>query len=91
QTSGSGISILLAVATIFTGSGNLYRQWELLTWQWECLVHFIPNTVLSLVITVCTSAMTNSQRSCLRTVSLTVLLPCITLKLVGKWKSPIVV
>nr|GFC26926.1 hypothetical protein [Tanacetum cinerariifolium] len=43
QTSGSSISILLAVATIFTGSGNLYCQWELLTWQWECLVHFIPN------------------------------------------------
>nr|GFA46728.1 hypothetical protein [Tanacetum cinerariifolium] len=29
QTSGSGISFLLAVATIFTGSGNLYYQWEL--------------------------------------------------------------
>nr|GEW99021.1 putative ribonuclease H-like domain-containing protein [Tanacetum cinerariifolium] len=41
QTFGSGISYLLAVATIFTGSGNLYCQWELLTWQWECLVHFI--------------------------------------------------
>nr|GEZ13318.1 hypothetical protein [Tanacetum cinerariifolium] len=44
QTSGSGISNLLAVATTFTGSGNLYCQWEHLTWQWECLVHFIPNT-----------------------------------------------
>nr|GEU61085.1 reverse transcriptase domain-containing protein [Tanacetum cinerariifolium] len=33
QTSRSGISYLLAVATIFTGSGNLYCQWELLTWQ----------------------------------------------------------
>nr|GEZ60199.1 hypothetical protein [Tanacetum cinerariifolium] len=43
QTSGSGISNLLAVATTFTGSGNLYCQWEHLTWQWECLVHFIPN------------------------------------------------
>nr|GEX60105.1 hypothetical protein [Tanacetum cinerariifolium] len=43
QTFGSGISYLLAVATIFTDSGNLYCQWELLTWQWECLVHFIPN------------------------------------------------
>nr|GFC02761.1 reverse transcriptase domain-containing protein [Tanacetum cinerariifolium] len=31
--------------------------------------------VLSLVIAVCTSAMTNSQRLCLRTVSLTILLP----------------
>nr|GEZ04298.1 hypothetical protein [Tanacetum cinerariifolium] len=36
QTSGSGISNLLAVATTFTGSGNLYCQWE-------CLVYFIPN------------------------------------------------
>nr|GEW18332.1 putative reverse transcriptase domain-containing protein [Tanacetum cinerariifolium] len=29
KTSGSGISNLLAVATTFTGSGNLYCQWEL--------------------------------------------------------------
>nr|GEY75776.1 hypothetical protein [Tanacetum cinerariifolium] len=29
QTHGSGISILLAVGTPFTGSGNLYCQWEL--------------------------------------------------------------
>nr|GEY60320.1 hypothetical protein [Tanacetum cinerariifolium] len=29
QTSGSGISNLLAVGTTFTGSGNLYCQWEL--------------------------------------------------------------
>nr|GEY15647.1 hypothetical protein [Tanacetum cinerariifolium] len=29
QTSGSGISILLIVATTFTSSGNLYCQWEL--------------------------------------------------------------
>nr|GEU44210.1 reverse transcriptase domain-containing protein [Tanacetum cinerariifolium] len=36
-------------------------------------------------------AMTNSQRSCLSTMSLTVLLPRITFKLVGKWKSPTVV
>nr|GEX85812.1 hypothetical protein [Tanacetum cinerariifolium] len=33
QTSSSGISNLLAVATTFTASGNLYCQWELLTWQ----------------------------------------------------------
>nr|GEV38742.1 hypothetical protein [Tanacetum cinerariifolium] len=38
-----GISNLLAVATTFTGSGNLYCQWKHLTWQWECLVYFIPN------------------------------------------------
>nr|GEY40959.1 putative ribonuclease H-like domain-containing protein [Tanacetum cinerariifolium] len=43
QTSGSGISSLLVMVTTFTGSGNLYCQWEHLTWQWECLVHFIPN------------------------------------------------
>nr|GEX81205.1 integrase, catalytic region, zinc finger, CCHC-type, peptidase aspartic, catalytic [Tanacetum cinerariifolium] len=48
QTFGSGISNLLAVATTFTGSGNLYCQWKLLTWQWECLVHFIPNKGLTL-------------------------------------------
>nr|GEX81173.1 hypothetical protein [Tanacetum cinerariifolium] len=29
QTPGSGISILLAVGTTSTGSGNLYCQWEL--------------------------------------------------------------
>nr|GFA32302.1 copia protein [Tanacetum cinerariifolium] len=29
QTSGSGISSLLVVGTTFTGSGNLYYQWEL--------------------------------------------------------------
>nr|GFB47668.1 hypothetical protein [Tanacetum cinerariifolium] len=29
QTPGSGISILLAVGTPSTGSGNLYCQWEL--------------------------------------------------------------
>nr|GEX49809.1 Gag-Pol polyprotein [Tanacetum cinerariifolium] len=29
QTSGSGISNLLAVGTTFTGSGNIYYQWEL--------------------------------------------------------------
>nr|GEZ89495.1 RNA-directed DNA polymerase [Tanacetum cinerariifolium] len=32
------------VATFFTGSGNFFCQWELYNWQWECLVHFIPNT-----------------------------------------------
>nr|GEZ27143.1 retrovirus-related Pol polyprotein from transposon TNT 1-94 [Tanacetum cinerariifolium] len=43
QTPGSGISILLAVGT----------PWELilpvgtLSWQWECLVHFIPNTFVN--------------------------------------------
>nr|GEY08901.1 hypothetical protein [Tanacetum cinerariifolium] len=42
--SGSGISLLLAVGTNFTGSGKLFWQWELYSWQWECLVHFIPNT-----------------------------------------------
>nr|GEZ82249.1 hypothetical protein [Tanacetum cinerariifolium] len=29
QTPGSGISNLLEVGTTFTGSGNLYCQWEL--------------------------------------------------------------
>nr|GFB13494.1 hypothetical protein [Tanacetum cinerariifolium] len=40
---GSGFSFLLAVATFFTSSGNFFCQWELYTWQWECLVHFIPD------------------------------------------------
>nr|GEU67584.1 hypothetical protein [Tanacetum cinerariifolium] len=50
QTPGSGISNLLVVGITFTGSGNnIHWQWELilpvgtLSWQWECLVHFIPN------------------------------------------------
>nr|GEW74394.1 reverse transcriptase domain-containing protein [Tanacetum cinerariifolium] len=42
--------------------------------------------VLSLVIIICTSPMTSSQRSCLSTVSLTFFLPRITLKQVGRWK-----
>nr|GFB78653.1 hypothetical protein [Tanacetum cinerariifolium] len=40
---------------ISSGSGNnLHWQWKLilpvrtLTWQWECLVHFIPNIGLVL-------------------------------------------
>nr|GFA66587.1 hypothetical protein [Tanacetum cinerariifolium] len=33
----------LAVGTFFTGSENFFWQWELHNWQWECLVHFIPN------------------------------------------------
>nr|GEZ51250.1 hypothetical protein [Tanacetum cinerariifolium] len=40
---GSGISLLLAVGTNFTRSGKFFWQWELYSWQWECLVHFIPN------------------------------------------------
>nr|GEY57247.1 copia protein [Tanacetum cinerariifolium] len=40
---GSGFSFLLTVATFFTSSGNFFCQWELYTWQWECLVQFIPN------------------------------------------------
>nr|GFB47180.1 hypothetical protein [Tanacetum cinerariifolium] len=39
----SGFPFLLAVRTFFTGSGNFFWQWELYNWQWECLVHFIPN------------------------------------------------
>nr|GEX83253.1 hypothetical protein [Tanacetum cinerariifolium] len=46
----SGFSFLLAVGTFFTSSGNFllalgtfFWQWELYNWQWECLVHFIPN------------------------------------------------
>nr|GFB30926.1 putative reverse transcriptase domain-containing protein [Tanacetum cinerariifolium] len=41
-----GFTFLLAVASFFTGSGKLFCQWELYNWQWECLVHFIPNITL---------------------------------------------
>nr|GFC47533.1 hypothetical protein [Tanacetum cinerariifolium] len=41
--SGSGFSFLLAVASFSSGSGKFFWQWELCNWQWECLVHFIPN------------------------------------------------
>nr|GEY18457.1 hypothetical protein [Tanacetum cinerariifolium] len=40
---GSGFTFFLAVETFFTGSGKLFCQWELYNWQWESLVHFIPN------------------------------------------------
>nr|GEX63944.1 hypothetical protein [Tanacetum cinerariifolium] len=40
----AGFSFLLAVATIFSGSGKFFWQWELCNWKWECLVHYIPNT-----------------------------------------------
>nr|GEV23969.1 reverse transcriptase domain-containing protein [Tanacetum cinerariifolium] len=50
---GSGFTFLLAVASFFTGSGKLFCQWELYNWQWECLVHFIPNKIL---IWMCTRA-----------------------------------
>nr|GEX12438.1 retrovirus-related Pol polyprotein from transposon TNT 1-94 [Tanacetum cinerariifolium] len=40
---GSGISFLLAVGTFFTGSGKFFCQWELYNWQWEWLMHLIPN------------------------------------------------
>nr|GFA00784.1 hypothetical protein [Tanacetum cinerariifolium] len=57
QTPGSGISNLLVVGTTFTGNGNnIHWQWELilpvgtLSWQWECLVHFIPNKILETLL-----------------------------------------
>nr|GEW89302.1 hypothetical protein [Tanacetum cinerariifolium] len=39
----NGFSFLLAVASFFSGSGKFFWQWKLCNWQWECLVHFIPN------------------------------------------------
>nr|GFB05041.1 hypothetical protein [Tanacetum cinerariifolium] len=42
---GSGFTFLLAVASFFSGSGKFFYQWELYNWQWECLVHFIPNII----------------------------------------------
>nr|GEU42182.1 hypothetical protein [Tanacetum cinerariifolium] len=48
QTPGSGISILLAVGTPSTGSGNLYCQWELSPGSGNALCILFP-TRLSLV------------------------------------------
>nr|GEY64961.1 hypothetical protein [Tanacetum cinerariifolium] len=45
QTSGSGISNLLAVATPFTGSGNLYCQWELYPGSGNALCILFPTTI----------------------------------------------
>nr|GEZ17056.1 hypothetical protein [Tanacetum cinerariifolium] len=42
QTLGSGISILLAVGTPFTGSGNLYCQWKLSTSSGNALCILFP-------------------------------------------------
>nr|GEW93090.1 reverse transcriptase domain-containing protein [Tanacetum cinerariifolium] len=42
---GSGFTFLLTVASFCTGSGNFFCQLELYNWQWECLVHFIPNRI----------------------------------------------
>nr|GEX69001.1 retrovirus-related Pol polyprotein from transposon TNT 1-94 [Tanacetum cinerariifolium] len=44
QTSGSGISSLLAVGTTFTGSGNLYFQWELSPRCGNALCILFPTT-----------------------------------------------
>nr|GEU86162.1 hypothetical protein [Tanacetum cinerariifolium] len=46
QTSGSGISFLLEVATIFTGSGNLYYQWELSPGSGNALCILFPTILL---------------------------------------------
>nr|GEU45281.1 hypothetical protein [Tanacetum cinerariifolium] len=60
----------------------------LISWGRSCLHEGtrLELPVPSSVITIRTSGMTSSQRSCLSTVSLTVLLPPITLKQVGRWK-----
>nr|GEY38059.1 uncharacterized mitochondrial protein AtMg00810-like [Tanacetum cinerariifolium] len=42
QTSGSGILNLLAVGTTFTGSGNLYCQWELSPYSRNALCILFP-------------------------------------------------
>nr|GFD28932.1 hypothetical protein [Tanacetum cinerariifolium] len=44
QTLGSGISILLAVGTPSTGSGNLYYQWELSPGSGNALCILFPTT-----------------------------------------------
>nr|GEY95811.1 reverse transcriptase domain-containing protein [Tanacetum cinerariifolium] len=63
QTSGSGISNLLAVATTFTGSGNLYCQWELLTWQWECLLKVVKSSIPSKETSLKKNSLLNSMNS----------------------------
>nr|GFD09231.1 hypothetical protein [Tanacetum cinerariifolium] len=45
QTPSSGISILLAVGTPSTGSGNLYCQWELSSGSWNALCILFPTDI----------------------------------------------
>nr|GFB43052.1 hypothetical protein [Tanacetum cinerariifolium] len=49
QTLGSGISILLAVGTPSTGSGNLYCQWELSTSSGNALCILFPTDLYNLL------------------------------------------
>nr|GEY88289.1 hypothetical protein [Tanacetum cinerariifolium] len=46
QTPGSGISILLAVGTPSTGSGNLYCQWELSPGSGNALCILFPTKLI---------------------------------------------
>nr|GEY05571.1 hypothetical protein [Tanacetum cinerariifolium] len=50
QTPGSGISILLAVGTPSTGSGNLYCQWELSPGSGNALIARIVKSFVLLVL-----------------------------------------
>nr|GFA66989.1 hypothetical protein [Tanacetum cinerariifolium] len=43
QLSSLAVGSYSASGNSITGSGKLFCQWELYNWQWECLVHFIPN------------------------------------------------
>nr|GFC71121.1 hypothetical protein [Tanacetum cinerariifolium] len=47
QTHGSGISILLAVGTPSTGSGNLYCQWELSPSSGNALCILFPTSFMA--------------------------------------------
>nr|GEX86494.1 putative reverse transcriptase domain-containing protein [Tanacetum cinerariifolium] len=47
QTPGSGISILLAVGTLSTGSGNLYYQWELSPSSGNALCILFPTDLIN--------------------------------------------
>nr|GFA26728.1 reverse transcriptase domain-containing protein [Tanacetum cinerariifolium] len=53
QTPGSGISILLAVGTPSTGSGNLYFQWELSPGSGNSLCILFPTCVSRLKVVSC--------------------------------------
>nr|GEZ40746.1 zinc finger, CCHC-type [Tanacetum cinerariifolium] len=50
QTPGSGISILLAVGTPSTGSGNLYCQWELSPGSGNALCILFPTLLFETVV-----------------------------------------
>nr|GEY28119.1 hypothetical protein [Tanacetum cinerariifolium] len=76
-------------ASISWGRSRLHEGTN--TYSRPSITYHLEIPVPSSVIAIRTSAMTRLQRSCLSTVSLTVMLPRITLKQVGRWKYQTVV